>query len=50
MAAVLNIFVIALIGGMLADAIAKPAGTTALFNGISGLWRIGMNGVLGKTS
>lgn len=50
MKGVLNLFVLALIGGMLANAIAKPEGTKALFNGVSGLWKIGMNGVLGKPS
>lgn len=47
---VLNLFVLALIGGMLANAIAHAEGTKALFNGVSGLWQIGMNGVLGQTT
>ncbi len=48
-AKVLNLFVIIAAGVMLADMIAKPAGTNAFFNGIGGIWKTSVNGMLGKT-
>ena len=50
MRGVLNLFVLMIIGAMLANAIANPGGTTALFNGLGGIWKTGINGVLGKSS
>lgn len=50
MRGVLNIAVLIVIGAMLANAIGNKDGTTALFNGIGGLWKTGINGVLGKPS
>lgn len=47
---VINLFVIMAVGVMLADMIAHASGTNALFSGISGMWKIGVNGMLGKTS
>lgn len=47
---VLNLAVLIIIGTMLADLIANKDGTTALFNGVGGLWKVGINGVLGKSS
>lgn len=47
---VLNLAILIIAGAMLANAIAKPQGTKALFDGLSGLWQTGINGVLGKTS
>ena len=47
---VMNLFVIMAVGVILADLIAKPSGTNALFSGTSNLWKIGVNGMLGKTS
>ena len=47
---VVNLFVLIAIGVMLADMIAKPAGTNALFSGMSNLWKVGVNGMLGKPS
>jgi hypothetical protein len=36
-----------IIGGvMLANAIANPAGTKVLFDGVSGLWKTSVNGLL----
>jgi hypothetical protein len=35
---------------MLADLVANNTGTTALFNGIGGLWSMSINGLLGKSS
>lgn len=37
-------------GVMLADLVANQAGTTALFNGVGGLWKASVNGMLGKSS
>lgn len=45
---VINLFVLMAIGVMLADLISKPAGTNALFSGVSNLWKVGVNGMLGK--
>ena len=50
MSQVVNLFVIMAFGVMLADMIANASGTTAFFNGIANLWKIGVNGMLGKPS
>lgn len=47
---VVNLFVIMAIGVILADMVANAAGTSALFNGLGGIWKIGVNGMLGKGS
>lgn len=47
---VINLFVIMAMGVMLADMIANSNGTNALFGGLSNLWKIGVNGMLGKPS
>jgi hypothetical protein len=47
---VMNLFVLMAIGVILADMIANAPGTNALFTGTANLWRIGVNGMLGKTS
>lgn len=40
-----------IVGGvMLANAIAKPAGTKAIFDGIGGLWKTSLNGLLAVPS
>lgn len=40
-----------IVGGvMLANAMANPTGTKAIFDGISGLWKTSVNGLLGQTS
>ena len=49
-ARIVNIFVLVAIGAMLANAIAKPAGTKAIFDGIGGIWKTSINGILGKSS
>ena len=46
----INLFVIMAAGVMLADMIAHADGTNALFSGVSGLWKVGVNGMLGKPS
>lgn len=50
MRGVLNLAVVIVGGVMLADLVANAAGTTALFNGVGGLWKISINGLLGKPS
>jgi hypothetical protein len=47
---VMNLFVIMAVGVILADMIANASGTSALFNGTANLWKIGVNGMLGKSS
>lgn len=37
-------------GVMLANALANPAGVNALFNGAGNLWKISVNGMLGRPS
>lgn len=46
---IINLAVIVLLGAMLANAIAHPAGTKAVFDGLGGIWKTSINGVLGKT-
>jgi len=48
-AKLVNLFVIIAAGVMLADLIANPAGTNALFNGFGSIWKTSVNGMLGKT-
>lgn len=45
-----NLIVLILVGVILADMIAHADGTKALFKGMSDLWTIGVNGMLGKQS
>lgn len=50
MRGVLNLAVIVAGGVMLADLVIHDRGTTALFNGLGGLWKTSVNGMLGQTS
>ena len=45
-----NIFVIMAIGIILADMVANANGTKSLFDGMGGIWKTGVNGMLGKPS
>ena len=47
---VINLFVLIAMGVILADMIANVNGTNAMFAGVSNLWKIGVNGMLGKPS
>jgi hypothetical protein len=47
---VINLFVIIAVGVMLADMLTHSSGTSALFSGMSNMWRIGVNGMLGQPS
>lgn len=47
-ARIINLAVIVAGGVMLADMIANSAGTKALFDGVGGLWKTSVNGMLGK--
>lgn len=49
-AKIAGIAVLVLAGAMLADLVANPAGTKTLIDGIGGLWKTSVNGVLGKSS
>ena len=49
-ARIVNIFVLVAIGAMLANAIAHPSGTKAIFDGIGSIWKTSINGILGKSS
>lgn len=44
----LNILVLIVLGVMLANAIAHPKGTKAIFDGIGSLWNTSVNGLLGQ--
>lgn len=44
----MNLFVIMAVGVILADMMAHADGTKALFGGVSSLWQVGVNGMLGK--
>jgi hypothetical protein len=48
-AKLVNLFVIIAAGVMLADLVANPKGTAALFNGFGSIWKTSVNGMLGKT-
>lgn len=50
MRGILNLAVIIAGGVMLADLVIHSQGTSALFNGVANLWKISVNGMLGKTS
>ena len=50
MRGILNLAVIVSGGVMLADLVIHPQGTKALFDGIAGLWKTSVNGMLGQTS
>lgn len=47
---VMNLFVLMAIGVIVADLVSNVGGTNALFAGTANLWKIGVNGMLGKTS
>lgn len=49
MRGVLNLAVIVAGGVMLADLVIHAQGTKALFDGIGGLWKTSVNGMLGQT-
>jgi hypothetical protein len=47
----LNLAVLIVLGVMLADLVlpSHVGGTNALFNGVGGLWKTSINGLLGQT-
>lgn len=49
-AKIVNLFVIVAGGVMLAEMVSNASGTKALFDGIGGLWKVSVNGMLGKPS
>lgn len=50
MRGVLNLFILIVMGVMLADLVTHASGTTALFNGLGGIWKQSVNGLLGQGS
>lgn len=46
----LDILTLIVFGVMVADLVANPEGTKAVFSGASNLWSTSVNGMLGKTS
>lgn len=46
----LDIVTLIVFGVMIADLVANPTGTSAVFQGASNLWSTSVNGMLGKTS
>ncbi len=48
-ATLVNLFVIIAAGVMLADLVANPKGTAAVFNGLGSIWKTSVNGMLGKS-
>lgn len=46
----LDIVTLIVFGVMVADLVANPEGTKAIFTGTSNLWNSSVNGMLGKTS
>ncbi len=47
---VFNLAGLVVLGVILANVLAKPAGTKSFFDGIGGLWKVSINGLLGTTS
>lgn len=47
---VMNLFVMVAAGVILADLVHNWQGTATLFNGVGGLWRTSVNGMLGSPS
>lgn len=47
---VLALLTLIVIGTMLANIIANPTGTKVVFDGLSGIWKTGINGLLAKSS
>ncbi len=45
-----SIVVLIIAGVMLANAIANPTGTKTIFDGVGNLWKMSVNGMLGKSS
>lgn len=47
-AKVINLFVIIVAGVILANLVVNYKGTKVLFNGLSDIWKVSVNGLLGK--
>jgi hypothetical protein len=45
---VINVLVIIAVGVIIADMVANAPGTKALFDGMGGIWKTGVNGMLGQ--
>jgi hypothetical protein len=47
---VVNLFILAAVGVILADMIKNVSGTNAVFTGVGNLWTTSVKGMLGQTS
>lgn len=47
---VMNLFVLIAVGVIIADLVKNASGTQTLLSGMAGMWTVGVNGMLGKTS
>lgn len=47
---VIGVATLIVVGAIIADLVIHPQGTGTLINGISGLWKSGLNATLGQTS
>jgi len=50
MSNIVPIVTLIILGVMLANAIANPAGTKVIFDGFASLWKTSINGLLAKAS
>jgi hypothetical protein len=50
MRSIVNLFVIIVIGVILADLVVHVSGTNTLLSGMGNLWATGVNGMLGNTT
>lgn len=50
MRGILNLAIVVAGGVIVANMVHNAQGTSALFNGIGSLWKISVNGMLGKSS
>jgi len=47
---IIPVVTLIIIGVMLANAIANPKGTKVVFDGVGGLWKNSINGLLGQAA
>lgn len=47
---ILAILFLIVVGVMAANVIANPTGTKVVFDGLTGLWKVSVNGLLAQTS
>lgn len=47
---IIAVIFLIVVGVMAANIIANPKGTKVVFDGVTGLWKVSVNGLLAKTS